>query len=121
MGVDPALFAGINRVKDPQSPSLLEQKHAPVIRVPEHIEAGKPFAVEVVVGAVLHPMSEGHYIHQVELFAANEPAGRVEFARTRNQPQVIFQVLLDRPETLVAREYCNLHGLWESRRTVEFG
>ncbi len=25
---------------------------------------------------------------------------------------------LDRPVTLVVREYCNLHGLWETRQEV---
>ncbi|MBE0616958.1 MAG: class II SORL domain-containing protein, partial [Proteobacteria bacterium] len=119
--VDAALFADINRAKDPGEASPLERKHAPVIRVPERIEVGKAFAVEVQVGEVLHPMSQGHYIHHLELLAGNEPAGWVAFFPTLNEPRATFHLLLDRPATLVAREYCNLHGLWESRRTVEFG
>jgi len=119
--VDPTLFGGINRVRDPQSPSPLEKKHAPVIRVLELAQPGKAFAVEVAVGEVLHPMTDGHHIHHVELFAGNEPAGRLEFSRTLNEPRATFYLVLDRSATLIAREYCNLHGLWESRVNLKIG
>jgi superoxide reductase len=119
--VDPTLFAGINRVRDPQSLSPLEKKHAPVVRVLELAQPGKAFAVEVAVGEVLHPMTDGHHIHYVELFAGNEPAGRLEFSRTLNEPRATFYLVLDRSATLVVREYCNLHGLWESRMNLMTG
>lgn len=119
--VDQDLFRGINRVQYPAKKTELEKKHAPVIEAPDKIKAGVPFAVTVTVGEIVHPMVNGHYIQYVELLAGNEPAGRVDFRPGLNQPVVTFQLVLDKPVTLVAREYCNLHGLWESRREVALG
>jgi superoxide reductase len=116
--VEPELFQGINRVKEPGKPTPLEQKHAPLLLLPEKIRSGEPFEVTVKVGEVLHPMSPAHSIQYVELLAGNEPAGRVEFAPGFNQPQATFVLRLDRVVTLVAREYCNLHGLWETRQDL---
>lgn len=116
--IDPNLFRGLNRVKNPKERTLLEKKHAPLIEVPQKIRTGEPFAVTVTVGEVLHPMSAPHFIQYVEIFAGNEPAGRMEFRPEFNQPKAVFTLILDRPVTLVAREYCNLHGLWESRQEL---
>lgn len=116
--VDPALFAGINRVRDPERRSALEAKHAPRIDAPETVRAGEAFDVTVAVGEIVHPMSAGHYIAYLELLAGNEPAGRAEFRPGFSAPVVTFRLAVDRPLTLVARAYCNLHGLWESRREL---
>jgi superoxide reductase len=119
--VDATLFQGVNRALDPAKKSELEQKHAPVIEAPATVKAGEPFAVTVTVGEVLHPMTVAHAIQWIELFAGNEPAGRVDFRPGFNLPKATFHLTLDKPVTLVAREYCNLHGLWESRREVALG
>ncbi len=119
--VDQDLFRGINRVQDPAKKTVLEQKHAPVIEAPDKVKAGEPFSVTVTVAEIVHPMIESHFIQYVELFAGNEPAGRAEFRPGFNQPAVTFQLTLGKPVTLVAREYCNLHGLWESRKDVVLG
>ncbi len=116
--VDAALFQGVNRAADPANRSLLEKKHLPLIEAPSRVKAGEPFTVTVTVGEVLHPMSAPHHIAWVELFAGNEPAGRAEFSPLFGQPRVSFSLVLDRPVTLVVREYCNLHGLWETRQEV---
>lgn len=118
MAVEPELFQGINRIKQAGKPTAVEQKHAPVLLLPEKIKAGEAFELTVTVGEVLHPMSPAHYIQYVEVLAGNEPAGRVEFAPGFNQPKATFSLRLDRPVTLVVREYCNLHGLWESRQEL---
>jgi superoxide reductase len=118
--VDPSLFAGINRVKDPKNLSHLEQFHSPTVHFPEKVEAGKPFAVDVAVGELLHVMTPAHHIVHIALYAGNEPAGLMELSHTLNQPRATFYLVLDKPVTLVARQYCNLHGLWESRWSVPF-
>ena len=119
--VDPALFVGINRVKDPGNLTALEKKHAPVIDLPAKVKAGEPFTVKVAVGETIHPMATGHYIHCVDVYVGNEPAGRVEFSPNFGVPEASLTLKLDKPVTLVVREYCNLHGLWESRKDVEIG
>ncbi len=105
-------------MKNPKKKSLLEKKHQPVIEVPKSIGKGETTRIEVAVGEVVHPMSRAHFIDYVELFAGNEPAGRVDFRADFSVPRATFYLKLDRPVTLVARAYCNLHGLWEGRVDV---
>jgi len=118
--VDQNLFETINRVKDPANKTPLEKSHAPVITAPGKVKAGEPFAVEVRVGEVLHPMTQTHWIEFIELDIGNEPAGRVAFQpKGYLEPKATFTVTLT-PEsapsgkvTLVAHQRCNLHGYWE--------
>jgi superoxide reductase len=115
-----SLFEGINRIKDPAAKTLLEKGHAPVITAPLSVKAGEPFIVEVAVGESLHPMGPSHWIEYIELNIGNEPAGRADLQpRGYLKPKVAFTVVLPKevaPEgkvSLVARQFCNLHGLWE--------
>jgi superoxide reductase len=118
--VDMSLFEGINRVKDPANKTPLEKGHAPVITAPKSVKAGEPFIVEVSVGENLHPMGPTHWIEFIELGIGNEPAGRVDFQpRGFLKPKTTFTVVIPKeaaPEgklTLLARQHCNLHGMWE--------
>lgn len=118
--VDQSLFEGMNRVKNAKEKTPLEMGHAPVITAPNAVTAGDPFTVEVTVGEKLHPMGPTHWIEYIELYIGNEPAGRVELQSSGYmKPKVTFNVVLPRnaaPEgkvSLVARQHCNLHGLWE--------
>jgi superoxide reductase len=115
-----SLFEGINRVKDPAATSPLEKGHAPVITAPLSVRAGEPFIVEVAVGESLHPMGPSHWIEYIELNIGNEPAGKADLQpKGYLKPKVAFTVVLPKevaPEgkvSLVARQFCNLHGLWE--------
>lgn len=118
--VDKSLFEGINRVKDPVKKTALEKGHAPVITAPSAVKAGETFIVEVSVGETLHPMGPVHWIEYIELSLGNEPAGRIDFQpKGYLKPRVSFTVVIPAeaaPEgklTLLARQHCNLHGLWE--------
>ena len=118
--VDQSLFEGINRVKDAGQKSPLEKSHAPVITVPATVKAGEPFTVEVSIGEVLHPMGPVHWIEYIELGIGNEPAGRIDLQpKGYLKPKAVFTVVLPSDAaasgkvTLLARQRCNLHGLWE--------
>jgi superoxide reductase len=118
--VDQSLFTGINRVKDPAKKTGLEKSHAPVLTAPATVKAGEPFSVEVSVGEHLHDMGPAHWIEYVELSLGNEPAGRADFQpKGYLKPKVVFTVVVPKEAapagklTLVARQRCNLHGLWE--------
>ena len=120
--VDLTLFNGINRVKDPTKKSGLEKSHAPVIVVPESVKGGEIFSVEVTVGESLHPMGPSHWIQFIELSIGNEPAGRIDFqSRGFMKPKVVFNISIPKDAapagkvTLLARQHCNLHGLWEEK------
>jgi superoxide reductase len=118
--VDQTLFEGINRVKDPAKKSPLEKGHVPVILAPTMVKADESFMVVVSVGENLHPMGPTHWIEYIDLYIGNEPTGRAELqSRGYLQPRVTFSVVLHKEQipggkvTLVARQHCNLHGLWE--------
>lgn len=80
------------------------EKHVPVI---EKIEGG----YKVKVGSVDHPMIETHYIEWIELVC--EKCGKVQRKHLKpgDKPEAVFQSDSDK---VIAREYCNLHGLWKA-------
>ena len=78
-------------------------KHVPVITV----EGNK---VHVVVGSVLHPMTEEHSIQFIAL-ETKQGVQRKALLPT-DQPVADF-VLAEGDEVVAAYEYCNLHGLWK--------
>jgi superoxide reductase len=123
--VDQTLFDIINRVKDQLNKTPLEKSHAPVVTAPGRVKAGEPFAVEVSVGEVMHPMGESHWIEFIALNIGNEPAGRIDFQpRGYLNPKVTFMVVLTKESapsgkvTLVAHQRCNLHGYWEGNLDI---
>jgi superoxide reductase len=77
------------------------EKHVPVI---QKIDGG----YKVTVGSTLHPMEEKHYIEWIGLLAGGK-AYR-QFLNPGDAPQVVFNVVAD---SVTAREYCNVHGLWK--------
>ena len=77
------------------------EKHVPVITV----DGNK---VHVVVGSVLHPMTEEHSIQFIAL-ETKQGVQRKALLPT-DQPVADF-VLAEGDEVVAAYEYCNLHGL----------
>jgi superoxide reductase len=78
-----------------------KEKHVPVI---EKISGG----FKVKVGEVAHPMTPEHWIQWVEIIADGK-AYR-QFLDPGKAPEAVFMI---EANTVVAREYCNLHGLWK--------
>ena len=78
-----------------------KEKHLPVI---EKVEGG----IKVMVGSVAHPMEAEHYIEWIEIIADGK-AYR-QFLNPGDAPEATFNI---DAETVTAREYCNLHGLWK--------
>lgn len=78
------------------------EKHIPVV---EKTEKG----VKVTVGSVPHPMEEEHYIEWIEVIVDGRSYRK--FLSPGDAPEAEFEVSGD---NIVAREYCNLHGLWKS-------
>lgn len=79
-----------------------KEKHVPVI---EKIDGG----VKVKVGEVAHPMEDKHLIEWIEIIADGK-AYR-QFLNPGETPEATFSVVAD---SITAREYCNLHGLWKA-------
>ena len=78
------------------------EKHVPVI---EKTSTG----VKVKVGSVAHPMEEKHYIEWIEIIADGK-AYR-QFLKPGDAPEATFAI---QANNIIAREYCNLHGLWKA-------
>jgi len=78
------------------------EKHIPVI---EKVEGG----VKVKVGSIEHPMDETHYIEWIEITSDNKSYKK--FLKVGDKPEAEFKI---DSENVVARAYCNLHGLWRS-------
>jgi len=78
-----------------------KEKHVPVVE-----KTGE--GVTVKVGAVAHPMEEKHYIEWVEILADGK-AYR-QFLNPGEKPEARFGI---QAGNVVAREFCNLHGLWK--------
>ncbi len=80
---------------------VAQEKHVPVV---EKVAGG----FKVRVGSVPHPMEEKHYIEWIEILADGK-AYR-QFVKAGEAPEATFLI---EAETITAREYCNLHGLWK--------
>lgn len=79
-----------------------QEKHVPII---EQTETG----ILIKIGSVPHPMEENHYIEWLEIMFD----GKVDrqYLAPGQAPEAHFNV---KAESVVARAYCNVHGLWQS-------
>lgn len=78
-----------------------KEKHVPV---KEQAAGG----VKVKVGSVAHPMEDKHYIEWIEVISGGK-AYR-QFLKPGEAPEAFFPV----EGEVVAREFCNLHGVWKA-------
>ncbi len=78
------------------------EKHVPVISKDNS-------SIKVKVGSVTHPMEETHYIEWIEVIDGDRTC-RV-FLKPGQSPEAKFEGY---SKKVIAREYCNLHGLWKS-------
>lgn len=78
------------------------EKHVPVV---EKIDGG----YKVKVGSVEHPMLPEHFIQWVELITEDKVMRK--YLKPGEKPEAVF---MTDAASVVAREYCNLHGLWKS-------
>lgn len=78
------------------------EKHVPVV---ERVATG----VKVAVGSIPHPMDEAHYIEWIQVIADGK-AYR-EFLALGDVPEATFEIEAD---DIVARGYCDKHGLWKA-------
>lgn len=79
------------------------EKHVPVV---EKIDGG----YLVKVGSVAHPMGNDHYIQWIELASEDGMFFQRQMLTPTDVPEATFKTDASK---VVAREYCNLHGLWK--------
>jgi superoxide reductase len=116
------------------------EKHVPVIECPDTVKAGEMFEVKVGIGKeIAHPNTTEHHIRWIRLYFHPEgdkftyDVGYFEFnahgesVAGANQGPVYTNhsatasLKVDKPGTLHAVSFCNIHGLWESEKEVKVG
>lgn len=129
----------MSQVKDLfQSADWKTEKHVPVIEAPKTVKKGEYFKILVTVGKeISHPNKTEHHIRWIEVYF--QPAkekfpyqiGQIVFAShgesvqgpdtssvyTHSEVSLSFKT--DKPGTILASAYCNIHGLWESTLEIE--
>jgi len=81
------------------------EKHVPIIQATEN-------GVKVTVGSTLHPMADAHYIEWIEVI--NGEYSQRKYLKPGDEPVAEFFVPYS--EKLVARELCNVHGHWATKK-----
>ena len=80
------------------------EKHVPLI---EQTKNG----ILVKVGSIAHPMEEKHYIEFIEVLS-NRKVYR-KYLHPEEKPEAEFEISYS--NEIIAREYCNIHGLWKNK------
>lgn len=134
------------KMNTPQAASLKDllqgadwktEKHVPVIDSPDSVKKGEFFKVTLTVGKeIAHPNTTAHHIRWIALFFLPDgekfpyQIGRFEFAAhgestlgadtstVFTHPETVCAWKTEKPGTLFASSYCNIHGLWQNSKRL---
>jgi superoxide reductase len=120
-----------------QTADWKHEKHVPVIECPDVVESGEWVEAKVTIGKeIAHPNTTEHNISWIRVYFSPENSvyaydiGNFEFnahgASTQGpntgpvytHHEATFSFKTDKPGTLNAVSYCNIHGLWESSKEI---
>jgi superoxide reductase len=120
-----------------QSADWKQEKHVPVIESPDKVKKGEAVEVTVSVGKeIAHPNTTAHHISWVSIYFKPEggkfpyQVGRAEFcahgasaegpdtSTVYSQHSAGISFKTDKPGTIIAASYCNIHGLWQSAKNI---
>lgn len=116
-----------------QAADWKKEKHVPVIEVTKD----KPLSITVTVGKeIAHPNTTAHHIRWIEVYFLPKDekspyqVGRVEFtshgesgqgpdtSTVYTDPEVTLKLKTEKPGTILASSYCNIHGLWQGSKEI---
>ena len=86
------------------SEEMVGEKHVPFIQKTDE-------GFEIRIGSVPHPMEENHYIMFVETNSPDKRFVKRKYLHPSEEPVLKLKCDCD---NVVARELCNIHGLWMS-------
>lgn len=120
-----------------QSADWKTEKHVPVIEVQDSAKKGESIKVTVSVGKqIAHPNKAEHHIRWIEIYFHPKgekfpyQIGRVEFSAHGESIQgpdtstvysgyeVVLAFKTDKPGTVFASSFCNIHGLWQGSKDI---
>ena len=121
-----------------QSADWKQEKHVPVIEAPGRIKQGELFQITVSVGKEIpHPNTTQHHIRWITVYfvpqgekfpyqigkfeftAHGESAQGPDTSTVYTHPQVTLSLRADKPGTVFASSYCNIHGLWQNTQELD--
>lgn len=82
------------------------EKHVPVF-------SKKDDELEIRIGSMPHPMTDEHYITFIEAISKDERYVKRKYLYPGEEAE--FTLKCYDVGKLTAREFCNLHGLWEAK------
>lgn len=96
----------MKKMEAQQQEEAMMEKHIPVF---VSLDGGYQ---EVRVGEVLHPMLPEHYIMFIETISKDKSQTQLKFLKPGEEPKMLLK---DSFGEAIAREYCSIHGLWQSK------
>ncbi len=120
-----------------QTADWKQEKHVPVIEIPDTITKGENINLKVSIGKEIpHPNTTEHHIEWIDLyFYPNGEKfpyriGRIEFTShgasvngpntstvyTHPEGNIVFKT--DKPGKIIVFSYCNIHGLWTNEKEL---
>ncbi len=120
-----------------QSADWKKEKHVPVIEALDKIKKREVASIKVSVGKeIAHPNTTSHHIRWVEVFFLPSgekfpyQIGKFEFtshgesgqgadtSTVYTAPEVNLKFKTEKPGTILASSYCNIHGLWQGSKEI---
>jgi superoxide reductase len=121
-----------------QTADWKQEKHVPVIDSPASVKKGDTVRITVSVGKqIAHPNKTEHHIRWITVYfqprgekfpynvgkfdfdAHGESAQGPDTSTVYTNPEVVASFKTEKPGTILAVSYCNIHGLWESSKEIE--
>ncbi len=97
------------KLMEEKTADYAKEKHVPFVEI-----KGNKVTVSVGIKAnMAHPMTKEHWIMWIEVICKNGCYKR-KFLNPGDEPKATFEIA-DPKSVLMAREYCNIHGLWKSK------
>ncbi len=121
-----------------QSADWKKEKHVPVIEAPDKVKKDEFFNVIATIGKEMaHPNKTEHHIRWIALYFKPEGSNfpyeicRIDFSAhgaSIEGPDTSgvyvhhkagVSVKTDKPGTIYAASFCNIHGLWQNSKNIE--
>ncbi len=100
------------------------ESHTPKIEAPNTVKADEPFTVRINVGP--HPNTVEHSIRKIEVYLYEEGrkfnpilVASIDLTPVYSEPKVELTLKIKKNSVIYALGYCNLHGVWESRKEIK--
>ena len=96
----------MKKLEPKQEEQAMMEKHVPIFVRQENGDT------EIRIGEVMHPMLEEHHIMFIEVISNDKNKIKRKYLYPSDEPKMLVKFDLT---SAYAREYCNIHELWEGR------